>query len=57
MQAPNGPIKSALLRISIGPLFAQEVDWAYHGHDQSNTRYQNIDQIAPSNVSQLKLAR
>src|SRR5579863_3470458 len=41
---------------SIEPLFAQEVDWAYHGHDQSNTRYQNIDQINPSNVSQLKLA-
>jgi quinohemoprotein ethanol dehydrogenase len=41
---------------SMEPLFAQEVDWAYFGNDLSNSRFQNIDQITPSNVSQLKLA-
>jgi quinohemoprotein ethanol dehydrogenase len=38
---------------SIEPLFAQEVDWGYYGNDQGNMRYQNLDQINPSNVSQL----
>jgi quinohemoprotein ethanol dehydrogenase len=41
---------------SIEPLFAQEVDWPNYGNDQANTRYQNIDQINPTNVSQLKPA-
>jgi hypothetical protein len=41
---------------SIEPLFAQEVDWAYHGHDVYNSRFQDIDQITPSNVAQLKPA-
>jgi quinohemoprotein ethanol dehydrogenase len=40
----------------IEPLFAQEVDWAYNGVDVNNSRFQSIDQINPSNVSQLKLA-
>ena len=52
----KGAIALLCCVFSIEPLFAQEVDWSYHGHDQSNTRYQNIDQINPSNVSQLKLA-
>jgi quinohemoprotein ethanol dehydrogenase len=41
---------------SIGPLFAQEVDWPYYGNDLGNTRYQNIDQINLTNVSQLTRA-
>ena len=41
---------------SIEPLFAQEVDWAYNGNDVYNSRFANIDQINPSNVSQLKPA-
>jgi quinohemoprotein ethanol dehydrogenase len=41
---------------SIEPLFAQEVDWRYYGQDLYNSRFQNIDQINPSNVSQLKPA-
>jgi PQQ-dependent dehydrogenase (methanol/ethanol family) len=41
---------------SIEPLFAQEVDWAYYGNDVSNSRFQNIDQISTSNISQLKPA-
>ena len=41
---------------SIEPLFAQEVDWAFTGSDVSNSRYQNIDQITPANVSQLTKA-
>jgi quinohemoprotein ethanol dehydrogenase len=40
----------------IEPLFAQEVDWAYYGNDVSNSRFQNIDQINSSNISQLKPA-
>jgi quinohemoprotein ethanol dehydrogenase len=40
----------------IEPLFAQELDWPYYGADLYNTRYANIDQINPSNVSQLKPA-
>jgi glucose dehydrogenase len=40
----------------IDPLFAQEVDWAYYGNDVSNSRFQNIDQISTSNISQLKPA-
>src|SRR6202789_434672 len=41
---------------SIEPLFAQDVDWPYYGADLYNTRYADIDQINPSNVSQLKPA-
>src|ERR1700722_1861806 len=41
---------------SIEPVFAQELDWNYNGGDVYNSRYQNIDQINPSNVSQLKPA-
>jgi quinohemoprotein ethanol dehydrogenase len=40
----------------IEPLFAQEVDWPYNGGDLWNRRFQSIDQINPSNVSQLKVA-
>jgi quinohemoprotein ethanol dehydrogenase len=41
---------------SIEPLFAQEVDWAYNGGDVNNSRFQSIDLVNPSNVSQLKEA-
>jgi quinohemoprotein ethanol dehydrogenase len=41
---------------SIEPLFAQEVDWPYFGGDLWNRRFQSIDLINPSNVSQLKPA-
>src|SRR3984885_3141372 len=41
---------------SIEPLFAQEVDWPYNGADVYNSRFANIDQITPANVSQLKPA-
>jgi quinohemoprotein ethanol dehydrogenase len=40
----------------IEPLFAQEVDWPYNGGDLWNRRFQSIDQITPSNVSELKPA-
>jgi quinohemoprotein ethanol dehydrogenase len=42
--------------LSIEPLFAQEIDWPYNGADVYNSRYADIDQINPSNVSGLKLA-
>jgi alcohol dehydrogenase (cytochrome c) len=35
---------------------AQEVDWANYGNDVYNSRYQNIDQINTTNVSQLAKA-
>src|SRR5580704_2870028 len=41
---------------SIEPSFAQELDWNYNGADVYNSRFQSIDQINPSNVSQLKTA-
>src|ERR1700679_2624374 len=40
----------------IEPLFAQELDWPYNGADVYNSRYADIDQITPANVSQLKPA-
>ena len=41
---------------NISPSFAQNVDWRYHGNTQSNQRFQNLDQINPSNVAKLKPA-
>jgi PQQ-dependent dehydrogenase (methanol/ethanol family) len=41
---------------SIEPLFAQTLDWPYYGNDVYNSRFQDIDQINPSNVSELKPA-
>jgi alcohol dehydrogenase (cytochrome c) len=38
----------------IHPLFAQTVNWQYYGADVYNSRFADIDQINPSNVSQLK---
>jgi quinohemoprotein ethanol dehydrogenase len=38
------------------PLFAQTVNWANNGNDQGNMRFQDIDQITPANVNQLKPA-
>jgi quinohemoprotein ethanol dehydrogenase len=41
---------------SIEPLFAQTLNWPNYGNDLSNSRYADIDQINPSNVSELKTA-
>lgn len=39
------------------PSFAQDnMDWRYHGNTLSNERFQDVDQINPSNVAQLKPA-
>jgi quinohemoprotein ethanol dehydrogenase len=40
----------------IEPLCAQTLNWPYYGADLYNSRYANIDQINPTNVSQLKPA-
>jgi quinohemoprotein ethanol dehydrogenase len=40
----------------IEPLFAQTLNWPNQGNDLGNMRYQNIDQINPTNVSQLTKA-
>src|ERR1700722_14221785 len=40
----------------IEPLFAQTLNWPYNGADVYNSRFANIDQINPTNVSQLKPA-
>jgi quinohemoprotein ethanol dehydrogenase len=40
---------------NISPSFAQEnLDWRYHGNTLSNERFQDVDQINPENVAQLK---
>src|SRR5450432_3971828 len=42
---------------SIHSVFAEEnLDWRYHGKDLSNQRFQDVDQINPSNVAKLKPA-
>jgi alcohol dehydrogenase (cytochrome c) len=42
---------------NVRPSFAQgNLDWRYHGNTQSNERFQNVDQINPGNVAQLKPA-
>ncbi|HEV7613657.1 MAG TPA: PQQ-binding-like beta-propeller repeat protein [Steroidobacteraceae bacterium] len=42
---------------NIHPLVAHEnLDWRYHGRDVSNQRFQDVDQINPSNVANLKPA-
>jgi len=41
---------------SIEPLVAQTVNWPYNGADVFNSRYADIDQITPANVSTLKPA-
>jgi quinohemoprotein ethanol dehydrogenase len=42
---------------NIHPLFAHEnLDWRYHGEGLSNQRFQDVDQINPSNVAKLKPA-
>ncbi len=50
-----------LLAFWLGPsrLFAgapDNVDWRHHGNDLANTRFQNVDQINPSNVGNLTVA-
>jgi quinohemoprotein ethanol dehydrogenase len=55
------PISKCLIAVLscaffIAPLGAQVVNWPYYGNDLSNSRYQNIDQINPANVSELKPA-
>ena len=44
---------------NIRPSFAQnqnDVDWRYYGNTLSNERFQDVDQINPSNVAQLQPA-
>src|ERR1700721_868786 len=56
MSMSKGAIALLCCAFCIEPLFAQELDWRYYGHDLYNSRFQNIDQSNPSNVSQLKPA-
>jgi len=35
---------------------AENHDWPNHGNDLANTRFQNVDQINPTNVKKLKVA-
>ncbi len=43
------------LTLSGIPVPAQ-LDWRYYGNDLANSRYQNVDQINPSNVAELRPA-
>src|SRR6202021_262800 len=40
----------------IEPLYAQTLNWPYYGADLYNSRFADIDQITPANVSGLKPA-
>lgn len=43
--------------LNVSPSFAQgNLDWRYHGNTLSNERFQDVDQINPSNVARLKPA-
>ena len=55
-QVPKCAIALVCSAFLIEPLFAQELDWPNYGNDQGNMRYQNIDQINPTNVNQLTKA-
>ena len=67
MKASNGFRLNALRYVGVAALVlgvgtaqkanAQEtLDWRYHGNDHSNQRFQDVDQINPSNVAKLKPA-
>jgi quinohemoprotein ethanol dehydrogenase len=49
-------IASLCRAFSTEPLYAQELDWPHYGSDVYNSRFQDIDQINPSNVGSLKPA-
>jgi len=38
---------------SSAPTSGPKLDWPNHGNDLANTRFQNVDQINPSNVANL----
>ena len=44
----------ALAQGSSAPAAGKNVDWPYYGNDQGGMHYQNLDQINPSNISQLQ---
>ena len=52
-QLPKCAIALLCCAFCIEPLFGQELDWTHYGNDVGNMRYQNIDQINPTNVNQL----
>lgn len=41
---------------SVTPPVSGNVNWSYYGNSLSNTRFQNLNQINPSNVASLKVA-
>jgi len=57
-------VAAATLCLSVGLYFAAtraaaehpNHDWPHHGKDLANTRFQNLDQINPSNVNKLQVA-
>jgi PQQ-dependent dehydrogenase (methanol/ethanol family) len=42
--------------VSANNLDLNDLDWRNHGNDLANTRFQNVDQINPSNVATLQVA-
>ena len=57
MRSTKYALALCLCAFGIHPSYAQkELDWAYHGKDLSNQRFQDVDQINPDNVAKLKPA-
>jgi alcohol dehydrogenase (cytochrome c) len=57
MSMPKYAFALLCCAFTIHPSYAGEnVDWRYHGKDLANGRFQNVDQINPSNVAKLKPA-
>ena len=49
----------AILCIASAPALAEDtknLDWPQYGHDLANTRFQDADQINPSNAAQMRVA-
>jgi glucose dehydrogenase len=38
------------------PAGKKNLEWPFYGHDLANTRFQNADEINPSNAAELRVA-
>ena len=51
-----GLVLALMLAKPVASTEAEGHDWPHHGKDLANTRFQNLDQINPSNVKNLQVA-
>ena len=49
---------AALCAVTAGVLAEEtkDLDWPRYGHDLANTRFQDVDEINPSNAAQMRVA-